>query len=96
MRQITLYVRKNTSVGHNTDTNTASSQRDNSPSLFMGEGARGWGRLNQPINPIKRRRLVTLRQRGIVEDRVDEVIHRAAEGHHRLPDVDQLARALRR
>ena len=54
----------------------------------MGEFA-----LNQPVDPVKGSGLVTFRQRWIVEHRVDEVIDRAAEGHHRLPDVDQLAGA---
>ena len=49
--------------------------------------------LDQPVHAVKGRRLVALRQRGIVENRVDEIIDRAAECHHRLTDVDQLAGA---
>lgn len=49
--------------------------------------------LYQPIHAIESRRLITFSQRGIIEDRIDEIIDRAAESHHRLPDVDQLARA---
>ena len=55
---------------------------------------RGLGRrqlLYQPIHAVKGRRLVTLRQRGVIEDRVDKVIDRAAESHHRLPDVTDVA-----
>ena len=50
--------------------------------------------LNQSIHTIESRRLITLGQRRIIENRVDEIIDRAAESHHRLPDVDQFARAL--
>src|SRR6516165_9833461 len=44
--------------------------------------------------PIERRHLVALGQRGIVEYRVDEVVHGSVEGHDGLADVDQLAGAL--
>jgi len=48
---------------------------------------------SQPIDPIKRSGLVALCQRGIVEHGVDEVFHFAFERHHRLPDMDEFARA---
>src|SRR5580692_2012271 len=50
--------------------------------------------LGDSIQPVERRDLVALRQRGIVEDRVHEVFEPASERHHRLPDVQQLARTL--
>src|SRR5262245_2726193 len=48
----------------------------------------------QPVDPIERGGLVALGQCGIVEDRVDEVVDRAAECQDGLADVDQFAGAL--
>src|SRR5207248_7999411 len=48
----------------------------------------------QPVQPIERRNLIALGQRRIVEHRIHEVIQRSAQCHHRLPNVQQLARAL--
>ena len=48
------------------------------------------------VETVERRRLVALRQRRVVEDRVDEVVDRAAQREHRLADVNQLRGALRR
>src|SRR5215469_1657115 len=45
----------------------------------------------QPSETVEGRRLVALRQRWIVEDRGDEVVHGSIERHDGLPDVDQLA-----
>src|SRR5579885_697215 len=47
----------------------------------------------QLIQPVKRRRLVTFCERRIVEDRIHEIIHRALENEHRLPDVQQFGGA---
>src|SRR6185437_8418065 len=48
----------------------------------------------QPVDPVECRRLVALRQRRIIEHRVDEIIHHAAQHHHCLANVHQLRRAL--
>src|SRR5882757_8507409 len=48
---------------------------------------------SEPVDAVIRRRLVTLGERGIVEDRIDEVIERAAEHHNGLADVQELAGA---
>ena len=48
----------------------------------------------QAAQAIEGGHLVALGEGGVVEDGVDEVVHRAAQGHHRLADVDQLAGAL--
>src|SRR5438552_2565013 len=47
----------------------------------------------QAAKPVERRRLVALGQGWIVEHRVHEVVHRATQRHHRLPDVHQFAGA---
>ena len=47
-------------------------------------------RLNQPIHATKRRRPLTLRQRGSVEERVDEIIHGATRCHLHFPYVEQV------
>jgi len=39
------------------------------------------------IQPIKARNLVGFCERGIVEDSVAEIVHRAAQGKNGLPDV---------
>src|ERR1017187_4949191 len=44
----------------------------------------------QFVEAVESRLLVAFGQRGIVEDRVHEVIHRALEDHHGLTDVHQL------
>ena len=45
------------------------------------------------IQAVERGHLVALGQRRIVEHGVDEVLQLAAQRHHRLSDVQQLARA---
>ena len=47
----------------------------------------------QASKAIEGRHLVALRQRRIVEDRIDEIVHRAAQRHDGLADVDQFAGA---
>src|SRR5437899_1442208 len=49
--------------------------------------------LPQLIDAVERRLLVALGQRRVIEHRVDEVVDRSLEDHHRLPDVQQLRRA---
>jgi hypothetical protein len=44
----------------------------------------------EPVDPIERRGLVALRQRGVVEDRIDEVVNLATESQDGLPDVHEL------
>jgi len=44
----------------------------------------------EPIPRIERRHLVRPGKRRVVEDRVDEVIDRPLEAHHRLSDVNDL------
>ena len=46
------------------------------------------------IHPIQRRHLVRLGERRIVEHRVAEIVDRPAHRQHRLPDVNDLRRAL--
>ena len=48
----------------------------------------------QAAETVERRGLVALGERRVVEDGVHEVVHRAAERHDRLADVQQLAGAL--
>src|SRR5713101_6545983 len=44
----------------------------------------------QPIQAIEGCGLVALRQRRVVEDRLDDLINASTERQHGLPDVDQL------
>src|SRR5437016_643103 len=48
--------------------------------------------LPQLVQAIERRHLVTLREGGIVEDALHEIVERSAESHHRLADVHELRR----
>src|SRR6201999_376058 len=50
--------------------------------------------LGDAVQAVERRHLVALCERRVVEDRVNEVFQPATERHHRLPDVQQFARAL--
>ena len=43
----------------------------------------------QLVEAVKRGRLVTLRQRGIVEYRIDEVLYRPLENENRLADMQE-------
>src|SRR5438067_11202076 len=52
---------------------------------MLGDGA-------QPVRRIERGDLVRLGEGRVVEDRLDQVVDRAAEAHHRLADVDELRR----
>ena len=52
------------------------------------------GLIPQPVYPIKRRRLLALRQRGIVKHGIHIITHLAAKGHNRLPNVNLFAGAL--
>src|SRR2546422_3831774 len=45
------------------------------------------------VGGVERRDLVALRQRRVVEDRLEEVVDPAPQGQHRLADMDQLRRA---
>src|SRR5262249_19350608 len=45
------------------------------------------------VHRVQGRHLVRLGQGRVVEDRVDEVVDRAATAHHGLPDVDDLGSA---
>src|SRR5471030_617008 len=44
---------------------------------------------HQLVEAVECRQFIALGQRGIVEHRVHEVIHRALQDHHGLPDVQQ-------
>src|SRR5262245_40691610 len=44
---------------------------------------------NQLVDAVKRRRLIALGQCRIIKYRFDEIIDRALQDHHRLPDVQQ-------
>src|SRR5579859_1864070 len=46
------------------------------------------------VQSIKRRRLITFRQRRIIENRLHKIFDRALQHQHRLPDVQQFRRAL--
>jgi len=48
----------------------------------------------QPIDAVEGRSFIALRQRGVVEHIVDEVIDLAPVGQHRLTDVDDFAGVL--
>src|SRR5215469_15419009 len=48
----------------------------------------------EPVDSVKRRHFVAFGQGRIIEYRFDEVVDPAAEGQHRLTDVDQLGCAL--
>src|SRR5437667_12339610 len=45
------------------------------------------------VGGVERRDLVALRQRRVVEDRLEEVVDPAPQGQHRLADMNQLRRA---
>src|SRR6185437_15796641 len=45
---------------------------------------------HQLVDAVERRLFVTLGQRWIVKHGLDEVVHRALQNQHRLPDVQQL------
>src|SRR5215469_8670248 len=45
----------------------------------------------QTPETVERRRLVTLGQGGVVENRLDKVVDGASQGHDRLADVHQFA-----
>src|SRR5215510_3022544 len=64
-------------------------RRSTGPLLPYGPGARRRRPL-QPIEPVQRGDLVGFGERRIVEDGLDEVVDRPAEGEHRLGDVHQV------
>src|SRR5271170_2082242 len=57
-------------------------------------GSPGWYLPRQTVNSIESGGLITFGQRWEVKHSLDEVIHCAIQGHDRLPDMDQLGRAL--
>src|SRR5258708_1771348 len=50
--------------------------------------------LADAIQPVESRNFITFRERWVVEDCIHEIIQLSAQRHHRLTDVQQLARAL--
>src|SRR5580704_446409 len=43
------------------------------------------------VQSIESSGFITFCQRWIIKDRIDEIVHRSAQNHHRLPDMHQLA-----
>src|SRR5665213_1994286 len=48
---------------------------------------------SEPVQPVKRGSLIAFRQGGIIENGIDKIVDRRIQRHHRLANVDQLARA---
>src|SRR5947209_2397749 len=51
-------------------------------------------KFRQLIQSVKSGGLVAFRQGRIIENRIHKIVHRSAQDHHGLPDVQQLGRAL--
>ena len=56
-------------------------------------GVQLYSNLAELVQAVERRRLIAFGQSRIVEDRIDEIVDRTPEDHHRLADVQQLAGA---
>ena len=59
-------------------------------------GSLRMGMAVQPIQSVEGRGTVTFGHRGVVEDVVDEILHRSSIGQDRLADVNQFGGALAR